>query len=432
MYQRNIHRKLLAALADTRVVLLNGARQVGKSTLARDLAGQRGGQYLTLDDPVIAELARTDPAALIASAGDFTVIDEVQSAPALFPALKRECDRRPVPGRFLLTGSANVFMLPTAAESLAGRMEVLTLEPLSQAEVEGSPHNFVDALFGTAAWTRHTLPTDRADLLHRLTASGFPEALSRAEPRRRDAWFAAYLTSLLQRDVRDHANIEGLHDMPRLLALLAARASSLLNMAEISRATGIAHSTLRRYLTLLEALFIVQALPAWSTNLGKRLVKAPKIHLIDAGFTAHLRGQADPASLALSAQLGPLLETFVVQEVRRHLQSADIAATAWDFRTSAGREVDLVLEAANGRIVGVEVKASASVTQGDFLGLRELAGAAAEKFTRGIVLYSGEQLVPFDEQLWAVPLSVLWAGGSRADRPQLPRKPLQADGGALA
>ncbi len=416
MYQRNISRKVTAALADTRIVLLSGARQVGKSTLARQLAEQRGGQYLTLDDPTIAELARTDPSALVNGAAAFTVIDEVQSAPALFPALKREVDAHPVPGRFLLTGSANVFMLPTASESLAGRMEVLTLEPLSQAEVQGSPHNLVDALFDSRPWARRTVATDRADLVRRLVAGGFPEALDRAEPQRRDAWFRSYLASLLQRDVRDYANIEGLHDMPRLLSLLAARAGSLLNMAEVSRATGIAHSTLRRYLSLLEALYIVQPLPAWSANLGKRLVKAPKVHLIDAGLTAHLRGDADAdaAALALSPRLGPLLETFVVQELRRHLCWAETSASAWHFRTAAGQEVDLVLETPSQRIVGIEVKASASVTQGDFKGLRALADAAGKSFARGVVLYTGEQLMPFDEHLWAVPLGVLWAGGGVA------------------
>lgn len=412
MYQRYIQHRVATALADTRVVLLHGARQTGKSTLARQLALQRGGQYLTLDDPAIASLARTDPTALLSAGSEFTVIDEVQSAPALFPALKREVDRDPRPGRFLLTGSANVFMLPAIAESLAGRMEVLTLEPLSQLEIEASPHNLVDALFGTAAWTRRTLPTDRADLLRRVVGGGFPEALARSEPQRRDAWFGAYLTSLLQRDVRDYANIEGLHDLPRLLALLAARAGTLMNMAEVARATGLAHSTLRRYLALLEALFILQTLPAWSTNLGKRLVKAPKVHLIDAGLTAHLRGHTDPAALLWSPQFGPVLETFVVQELRRHLRWAVTAASAWHFRTAAGREVDLVLEAAGQRIAGIEVKASANIDQGDFNGLRELAAAAGKNFVRGVVLYSGEQLVPFEPQLWAVPLSVLWAGGA--------------------
>lgn len=413
MYRRNIVNRVEAALADTRVVLLNGARQVGKSTLAQQLARQRGGQYLSLDDPAVAVLARTDPSALVGGGTGFTVIDEVQSAPGLFPVLKREVDRHPVPGRFLLTGSANVFMLPTAAESLAGRMEVLTLEPLSQAEIESSPHSLIDALFGDAPWQRRSVPTDRADLVRRLVAGGFPEGLSRAEPQRRDAWFRAYLASLLQRDVRDYANIEGLHDMPRLLALLAARAGSLLNMAEVSRATGIAHSTLRRYLSLLEALFIFQPLPAWSVNLGKRLVKAPKLHLIDAGLTAHLRGQADPAALALSPHLGPLLESFVVQELRRQLGWAETVATAWHFRTAAGQEVDLVLEAPGQRIVGIEVKASASLGQSDFNGLRELRIAAGQHFVRGVVLYTGEQLIPFDDTLWAVPMSVLWAGGGQ-------------------
>jgi len=300
-------------------------------------------------------------------------------------------------------------MLPTAAESLAGRMVVLTFEPLSQAEIEGSPHNLVDALFDAAPWVRSRVRTERPDVVRRLVAGGFPEALGRTNVQRRDAWFRAYLASLLQRDVRDCANIEGLHDPPRLLSLLAARAGALLNMAEVSRATGIAHSALRRYLELLEALFIVQPLPAWPANLGKRLVKSPKLHLIDVGLTAHLQGHADPAVLALSLQLGPLLETFVVQEVRCHLRCAETATTAWHFRTAAGREVDLVLEAPGRRIVGIEVKARASITQSDFLGLRELAGAAGPGFARGIVLHMGDQLLPFEEHLWAVPMGVLWA-----------------------
>lgn len=414
MLRRHIQRRLEAALADTRVVLLAGARQVGKSTLARELAQRRGGRYLTLDDPTIAALARSDPAALVGGAGAFTVVDEVQTAPALFAALKREVDTRPAPGRFLLTGSANVFVLPKVAESLAGRMEVLTLEPLSQAEIEGSPHNLVDAFFDAAPWTGRVLPTDRADLLRRVLAGGFPEAQARADAQRRDAWFGAYLTSLLQRDVRDYAQIEALHDLPRLLGLLAARAGALLNLAEVSRATGLAHSTLRRYFAMLEALFIVQPLPAWSTNLGKRLVKAPKLHLIDAGLSAHLRGQTDAAALAWSPELGPLLETFAVQELRRHLRCADTAATAWHFRTAAGQEVDLVLEAADRRVVGVEVKAGASLAQTDFNGLRALAAACGKHFVRGIVLYGGEQLMPFEPHLWAVPLSALWAGGGQA------------------
>jgi predicted AAA+ superfamily ATPase len=186
----------------------------------------------------------------------------VQSAPGLFPALKREVDRHPVPARFLLTGSANVSMLPTAAESLARRMEVLAHEPLSQCEIEGSPHNLIDALFGHTPWARRTVLIDRADPMRRLVSRGFSEGLGRADLQRRDAWFRSYLSSLPQRDVRHYTIIEVLHDMPRLLSLLAARAGSLLNMAEVSRATGNSQSKLRRHLSLREALFIVQPLPA--------------------------------------------------------------------------------------------------------------------------------------------------------------------------
>ncbi len=342
-----------------------------------------------------------------------TLIDEVQATPALIVALKRAVDRNPAPGRFLLTGSASVFMLPTAGESLAGRMEVLTLDPISQAGIAASPHNLVDAVFDTTPRVRRTVRTDRTDVVRRLVASGYPEAMGRSDPQRWEAWFRTYLASLLERDVRDYANIEGLHDMPRLLSLLAARTSALLNWAEASRATGIAHSTSRRYLALLEALFIVQPLPAWLAKLGKRLVKAAKLHLIDAGLAAHLHGYTDAGALALSTQLGPLLESFVVQELRRHLRCAGTVARAWHFRTSAGREVDMVLVAPGSRIVGVEVKAWASLTQSDFNGLRELADAAGQDVVRGIVPYTGEQLVPFDESLWAVPLGVLWAGGGQ-------------------
>jgi predicted nucleotidyltransferase len=212
----------------------------------------------------------------------------------------------------------------------------------------------------------------------------------------------------LQRDVRDLAHIDGLTDLPRLLGLLAARSSALMNMSEVSRAAGIAHSTLRRYLALLEATFVSQPLPAWSNNLGKRFVKSPKIHLLDSGLAAHLRGDVDAAALAQSSSLGPLLETFVVQEVKKLLGWSRQAATPYHFRTAVGQEVDLVLEAPGQRIAGIEVKASSSVTQGDFSGLRALAETAGEKFAGGVVLYLGEQRLPFGDTLWALPISALW------------------------
>jgi len=408
MHRRLIESKLLAALADTRVVLLNGARQTGKSTLVQLVAVQRGGRYLTLDDPATAGLARSDPSALVREAGHFMVIDEVQHAPQLFPAIKRVVDADGRPGRFLLTGSANVFLLPRLAESLAGRMEILPLHPLSQGELADDEANLVDALFGAAHWQTGAQTLDRVAVCERVIAGGFPEAMARAPGERRDAWFRSYVASLLQRDVRDLANIDGLTDLPRLLGLLAARSSALMNMSEVSRAAGIAHSTLRRYLALLEATFIFQPLPAWSNNLGKRFVKSPKIHLLDSGLAAHLRGDVDAPALARSPNLGPLLETFVVQEVRKLLGWSRHVATPYHFRTAIGQEVDLVLEAPGQRIAGIEVKASSNVSQGDFSGLRALAETAGDKFVGGVVLYLGEQRLPFADKLWALPISALW------------------------
>lgn len=390
------------------MVLLNGARQTGKSTLAQQIASERSGQYLTLDDPAIAGLARSDPSALVRSAGEFTVIDEVQHAPALFPAIKRVVDEDNSPGRFMLTGSANVFLLPRLSESLAGRMEILSLNPLSQGELEGDEGNLVDALFDADPKPMGSLALNRVEVCERVIAGGFPEAVARASGERRNAWFRSYIASLLQRDVRDMANIEGLTDMPRLLGLLAARSSALMNMSEVSRASGIAHSTLRRYLALLEATFILQLLPPWSANIGKRFVKSPKIHLLDSGLTAHLRGDVDAPALAQSPNLGPLLENFVVQEVRKLLGWSRHSATPYHFRTAAGQEVDLVLEAPGQRVGGIEVRASATVGQNDFKGLRALAEAAGDKFVRGVVLYLGEQRLPFGDNLLALPLSVLW------------------------
>jgi len=409
MYRRNIETSLRNALDDTRVVLLHGARQVGKSTLAQGVAAECGGRYFTLDDAATLATARGDPTALVRATQGLTVIDEVQKAPELFPAIKLEVDRDQRPGRFLLTGSAHVFLLPRLSESLAGRMEVLTLMPLGQDEMAGHATSLPDALFSEDAWEMRSARLDRVDICGRVIAGGYPEVVARASGERRSAWFRSYVSSLLERDVRDLANIEGLTELPRLLGLLAARSSGLLNLSELSRASGIAHTTLRRYLALLEATFLLQPLPAWSTNVGKRFVKSPKIHLGDTGLAAHLSGQGDAERLASSSALGPLLESFVVQELRKQLGWSMRPLMAYHFRTAAGREVDIVLEAPGGKVVGIEVKAAASAGRADFTGLRELAQAAGDDFVRGVVLYLGENVLPAGQNLWAVPISELWA-----------------------
>ena len=412
MYKRFLRPKLLAALADTPVVFLNGARQTGKSTLVRDLAeGERPARYLTFDDATILAAARHDPAGFVAGLEGPVIIDEVQHVPDIFPALKLAVDRDRRPGRFLLTGSANILLLPRVSESLAGRMEILTLWPLSQGEIEGVEENLIDRLFSAQfALPRTPLKNagTRDDILDRVARGGYPEARGRKTEERRRDWFGAYIMTILQRDVREMANIEGLTELPRVLTLLATRASSLHNLADISRSIDIPQSTLRRYLTLLETTFLLSPLPAWSSNLGKRLVKAPKLALSDTGLLTYLLGADRERLEEDSSALGRALENFVVMELRKQSSWSKTKPQIFHFRTQSGQEVDVVMEDAGGRLVGVEVKASATVTGGDFKGLHALREMTGNRLTRGVVLYAGAEAVSFGSDLFALPLASLW------------------------
>lgn len=405
MLVRHLTPALLAALSDTPVVLIVGARQVGKSTLARLADPAR--TELTLDDLATLGAAQGDPTGFIAGLAGPVLIDEVQRAPELFLPLKAAVDRARTPGRFLLTGSANVLSLPRLADSLAGRLEVLHLWPLSQGELSGTRDAFIDAAFGDAPPLLRGPAIPLSELLERLVAGGYPEATARSGARR-TAWFRSYLDTLLQRDVRDLANIEGLRALPQLLALLATRTGTLQNIAELSRTADLPQTTLKRYLALLEAVYLTTSLPAWSGNLSKRLVKSPKSFLSDTGLAAHLLGVAAARLARDHRLLGPLLETFVVLELMKMRGWNDTPVNLYHYRTQTGQEVDVVLEAADGRLVGVEVKSSATVTSGDFRGLRALQEAAAANFQRGVVLYNGDTVVPFGARLHAVPIRALW------------------------
>lgn len=415
MIRRNINSEVRAALADTPVVLINGARQTGKSTLAQQVAEEgfpesdQPARYITLDDATVLSAAQADPDGFVRSLKGPVILDEVQRAPELFRAIKLEVDRDRQPGRFLLTGSADVLLLPNLSESLAGRMEVLTLWPLSQGELEGRKERFVDTLF------EKELPSDlmqggrgEIGLWERVLRGGYPEVVSRATAKRRWAWFGAYVTTILQRDIRDLANIDGLTAMPRLLTLLAARTSSLLNYSEISRSSGLPLSTLKRYMTLLETTFLVQTLPAWSGNLSKRLVKSPKLTLCDTGLASQLLGIGEEQTKTDKGLLGPLLENFVAMELKKQITWSERQLALYHYRQQTGQEIDLVLEDAGGALVGIEVKASASVSGRDFKGIRALAEANPRKFRRGVVLYAGETTVAFDPNLVAIPIRMLW------------------------
>jgi hypothetical protein len=397
------------ALNDTPVVLLQGARQVGKSTLAKLLLESHpGGRYLSLDDPAVRRAAEVDPVGFVGQSRGLTVLDEIQLAPQLFRAIKMEVDKDRQSGRFLLTGSANVLVLPKLSESLTGRMELVTLEGLSQSEILGRPGNLVDHLFAEAPLALRHVDLDREALISAILAGGFPEAQGRAAGRRRSQWFESYLQTLLQRDVRDLSRIEGITQLPRILELISVRSAGLLNLSELSRTLGIPLNTLKRYLSLLEALFLLVPLPAWSSHLGKRLVKSPKLLLRDTGLMAHLMGADLDRVMRDPHLLGGLLETFVAGEVRKQLGWSHHRAKLFHFRTLPGQEVDLLLERADGRVVGLEVKSSASIQSKDFKGLQALSETLGDAFHRGIVLYTGTEVLPFGPRLWAMPVSALW------------------------
>lgn len=411
MITRNLTSALEEALADRPVVLVNGARQVGKSTLVQAVADGGAAQYLTFDDETVLAAVIRDPAGFVAGLSDRVILDEVQRAPALFTAIKLAVDRDRRPGRFVLTGSADVFLLPTVSESLAGRMEIITLWPLSQGEIEGTLEGFVDALFAKdfqPPATASTAPLDRSDIFRRALQGGFPELVGKISEARRRAWFRSYVTTILQRDVRDLSSIEDLSALPRLLALLATRSATLLNYAELSRSAGIPASTLKRYFLLLEATFLVQTLPAWSANLSKRLVKSPKILLADTGLLASLLDFSVERLSEEPRLAGQLLESFVLLEIRKQIAWSRTQPQMFHYRTQTGQEVDLILEDSRGRITGIEVKAAATVQERDVLPLLDLAETLGPKFIRGVVLYTGERLVPFSDKVFAVPIQTLW------------------------
>lgn len=407
MYTRALLPRLKAALKDTPVVLIHGARQVGKTTLAASL-GQADREVFSLDRSPILAAATADPDGFIDGLEGPVFIDEVQRAPQLFPAIKHSVDENRSPGRFLLTGSANVLALPKLSESLAGRMEVCTLWPLTQAEIEGTPGGFVDLLFGTKPLSR-AAAGGASDVWQRLLRGGFPEAVSRKTHERRQQWFESYIDTILQRDIRDLAAIDRLADMPKLLQLAAARSGGLLNYADMSTSLSISQSTVKRYMALLEAVFLVRLLPAWTSNLSSRVIKSPKVHLLDSGLTAGLLGARAARLEADGALRGQLLESFAAMELVKLSAVSQTRPRAHHFRTTSGKEVDVVLEAPDGKIVGVEVKSSASVDRGSFRGLDALREAAGNRLHRGIVLYSGDQVVPFGDGFFAVPHSAMWS-----------------------
>jgi predicted AAA+ superfamily ATPase len=418
MKQRFLAPQVMAALSDTPVVFVQGPRQAGKTTLVQNLYLQGyQARYLTLDDAAVLQAATADPQGFISGLPERVILDEVQRAPDLFLAIKHSVDKNRAPGRFLLTGSANAMLLPQASESLAGRMEVLPLWPFSQGEIGGVQENFIAACFATEFSPGRITGADWPTLVSKIVAGGYPEALARTKPDRRQAWFGSYVTTILERDVRDIANIQGLRELPKLLRLVAARSANVLNFNDLARDAGIAPTTLKRYWSLLEAVLLGITIPAWSGNLTSRLSKTPKLLIGDAGLLCYLLGLDEARLTDDSLMTGAALETFVGLELIKQLAWNSNAPRLFHYRTHAQQEVDYVLEDRSGRLVGIEVKKSASPSSSDFRGLRQLAEQTGEKFVRGILLYTGTESVSFGPGLHAVPISSLWSNLGKADGP---------------
>ena len=419
-------------------MLIHGPRQCGKTTLAQftcapsylTWAGDRptlGGSglawgysredrdytYFSFDDPIARDGARADPTGFVAALPERTVLDEVQRVPELFEAIKISVDRHRVPGRFLLTGSTNVFLVPQLSDSLAGRIQIVPLHPLSQYELAGRSDpsrpdaNFLTALFGDG------FPAFRCErlggqLVEKIVAGGYPAALQRPTARRSANWYRDYVEALVQRDVRDIARVRSLDVLPRLLRAAAAQTARLFNLSSLASPFEISRPSIGDYVTLLERLFLLERLPAWHGNRLKRLVKSPKLHLADTGLAAALLGADANALAADRTLLGQFLETFAFQELRRQASWQETPIRFFHFRDKDGAETDIVMEQASGAVAGVEVKAAASVNRNDFRGLRKLQKAAGDRFVGGVVLFDGETAIPFGDRFHAVPMSRLW------------------------
>lgn len=405
LYVRQLGARLAESLLDTPVVLLAGPRQAGKTTLAKQVAEQ-GMRYLTLDDELTLLSAREDPVGLIRGL-DRAVIDEVQRAPGLLLAIKKSVDEDRRPGRFLLTGSANLMALPTLADSLAGRMETLHLMPLSQSEMAGNGVNWIDAAFSGRLLTPNS-PAVAQALVERVLSGGYPEAVSRPTARRRVAWARQYIDAIVQRDVRDVAAIEKLDALPRFLRALAQTAGQMCNYTQLGGQVGLDGKTAAKYVGVFEQMYLLKRIEVWARNRLNRVVKTPKLQFIDSGLLASLQELSLAEVQVDRVRFGQVLESFVYGELLKHSTTAEGDYRLMYYRDADKAEVDVVIENGAGALVGVEVKAAATVRESDLRGLKKLASMAGERFRMGVLLYDGTETVPLGEGFWAAPLSSLW------------------------
>jgi uncharacterized protein len=403
---RHAEKRLVEALSDTRVVLVNGARQAGKSTLVAQVARDRDMAWYSFDSPDTLNGARRDPVEFVHLAPRM-VIDEVQRNPEVLLPIKELVDREFVPGRFLLTGSARVLGLQNLPDTLVGRMETITLWPLSQGEIDDAPDGFVDAILDPDTEIRHDSELTRRDYIERVVRGGFPEAVAREERRRR-SFHDAYVADLINRDVVQLSEIQHGREMRRLLNLVAARSGQLLQPAKLADLLQISRPTVQHYLALMEEVFLIRQIPAWARNTTTRTVRTPKIALVDSGLAAAVLRQNTDALARRDGELGGLLEGFVAMEIARQLTWSESGAEMYHYRTKDNVEVDIVLETPAFEVAGIEIKATSTPRAEDFRGLRHLQERTGDDFLGGFLLHTGPRTISFGSKLRAVPISALW------------------------
>lgn len=406
LYTRSVATALTEALADTPVVCLLGPRQCGKTTLVRMLDPNR--TYVTFDNDSYLKTAKTDPLGFVGSLPDSVILDEIQHVPELLPAIKHTVDRNRRAGRFLLTGSANLLLLPKVAESLAGRMETVYLQPLTDSEKEESSGKFLKEFLAgrIATEIRNEDESSATTIPCRLVAGGYPEPLTRPNARARQ-WHRQYLKSIIERDIKDVARIKDGNDLLRLLELLALRTGGLLNATGLAQDLGLHRTTVEHYIAVLEKLFLIRRLPAWHNNAARRLIKTPKIHMVDSGLSATLSDLTEKDWIDHRDQMGRLLESYVVQQIITQASWTGADLRFWHYRDKDKVEVDLVITQGR-KVWGIEVKASRSVATQDGRGLSRLAAQCGQNFQRGIILYGGTSALPVASSFLAVPITKLW------------------------
>jgi predicted AAA+ superfamily ATPase len=412
--ERRLGEVVEARLAEEPVVVLNGPRTVGKSTLLSELAGRLGRAVIDCDDLATRAAVRSDPARFVES-DQPVLIDEYQHVPELLDAIKAQLNRDLRPGRYVLAGSTRYATLPEAAQALTGRVDIIPVLPLSQGEIGDVRETFVVRLLDGAGidMTPAQMSTPRDEYARRATSGGMPVALRRPPGRSRSRWFSNYVNLVIDKDVLDISRVRQREMLPRLLGQLAARSGQVLNMAAMSGTIGLEKSTAENYVKLMEAVFLVYRLPAWGTTLGARITRHPKVHLVDSGVMAWLLNltpqkitQATPAALT---EYGHLLETFAVGEILKQASWFDAPVTAGHFRTEAGDEVDLVLERDDGQVIAIEVKAGSRISGEDFRGLRQLKERLGLRLEAAIILYTGEHAYTHEDWITILPLDRLWA-----------------------